>query len=145
MKAPEEIDQNIRKLRKKRYHVILYRNHCSEPQLKRLVNKLTPGRVDVLNPGSTEADSGRNDIHYWSHVQIFPDIGTRFDYIHQVRRRQAVDVTSEPWQDMDNEDSLQTPSEPPSPQLVLLESDNESDCSEKTEVNLSLGRNTNVY
>lgn len=149
MTTPEDIDRQMKQFIKQKYHVVLYRNHCSHTQLTSFLSELNPRHIILLSPPASSREnnclSRKRDIHFWSRLQFFPDIETRFDYIHQTRERQSKkdtcdetlpeSATHETCQVM----NIETPCEPSSSNLlVLLDNDSESDCSEKTQVNLSL-------
>lgn len=70
----------LKKLKEKGYCVILYRNHCSRPELQSLVRDLNAKFTVLMRPLDQESILTKKlDLDYWSHLGNLDKCLTFFD------------------------------------------------------------------
>lgn len=72
-RSTEVIREKLIKLKNKGYRVILYRNHCSPPELVSFVNVISAKHTVLLRPQlpGLPCDKRNKDLNFWAHLGNF--------------------------------------------------------------------------
>lgn len=86
----------LQKLRDKGYCVILYRNHCSRPELQSLVRDLNATYTVLIRPLDQESILTKTlDLDYWSHLGNLDKCFTFFDETFDCSEQTELEVDVE--------------------------------------------------
>lgn len=105
----------LNKLKEKGYFIILYRNHCSRPELQSLVRDLNATFTVPIRPQNRESIFTKTlDLDYWSHLGNIDKCFTTFDEMFDSTEKTELQVDVEPitcmekkaqWYDVDDLDT----------------------------------------
>lgn len=83
----------LKKLKEKGYVIILYRNHCSRPELQSLVRDLNATYTVPIRPQNQESIFPKKlDLDYWSHLGNIDKCFTFFDEMFDSTEKTELEV-----------------------------------------------------
>lgn len=84
-RSTEAIREKLIKLKNKGYRVVLYRNHCSPPELISFVKAIRAKHTVLLRPQIPEASfvERKKDLNFWAHLG---NINRIFEFLDTLQR-----------------------------------------------------------